>query len=345
MDSDKVWFTVKEKKWKVGFFGKFSWTGKEELWDSDNCTINLARTLKDQFLVVVRSSQTKYSSFMGKEVSLRYMIGFELLGKPSEPKTEIYTARNNIPDRREGPKERWVLQLDDKHWIWQWSQQGKDLANSTIYRLYQEIVNELVHPSLSPDNIFCNAEVDLEDNRVIPVIYQPSVDALKNFVREVHCSKGPSNPDGSYEIEVSILFNNERLRQHGILNSLYTVIRRLRYGRVMDLESFKILIDKEPESDRFTFAGIYSDKWDMNEDSIHGDKTPPPAPQRPIKYYFENPKHPVVFVNTSNHAMAEIDNNDKIWKWEYVPWANDAPIKFGSRSRREIEEALRSGQI
>jgi hypothetical protein len=341
VDSNKVWFTVKEKKWKVGFFGKFFWTGKEELWDSDNCTISLARTPKDQFLVVVRSSQTKYSSFMEKEVLLRYMIGFELLGKPLEPKTEMYTARNNIPKRKEGPKERWVLQLDSKHWIWQWSQEGEDIANSTIYRLYQLIVNELEHPSLIPNNIF-NSPLEAEDDRVIPVIYQPSVDALKNFVREIDCSKGLLNPDGSYEIEVSILFDNERLRQHGVLNSIYTVLRRLCYGRVMDLESFKIFIGKESVSDRFTFAGIYSDKWDMNEDSIHGDKTPPPAPLHPIKYYFEASEHPVVFVNTSNHAMAEFDNNDKIWKWEYIPWVGDAPIKFGSKSRREIEESLRS---
>ena len=119
---------------------------------------------------------------------LRYMIGFELLGKPSEPKTEMYIARNNIPNRREGPKERWVLQLDDKHWVWQWAQAGIDIINSTIYRLYQLIISELEHPSLSPNNIF-NAQLEVEDDRVIPVIYQPSVDALKNFVRELHCAK------------------------------------------------------------------------------------------------------------------------------------------------------------
>ena len=50
MVSKTVWFTVKEKKWKVGYFGKFSWTGREEFWDSDNCTVSLARTLKDQVL-------------------------------------------------------------------------------------------------------------------------------------------------------------------------------------------------------------------------------------------------------------------------------------------------------
>jgi hypothetical protein len=143
-------------------------------------------------------------------------------------------------------------------------------------------------------------------------------------------------------MEVSILFNNERLRQHGVLNSIYTVIRRLMYGRVMDLESFKILIGKDPGSNRFTFEGIYSNNEEMNADSIHGDRTPPPAPEHPIKYYFETLKHPVVFINTSNHAMAEYDTNDRIWKWEYIPWLNDAPIKLGSKTKKEIEQSLKS---
>lgn len=340
MVSNIVWFTVKEKKWKVGFFGKFYWTGKEEFWDSDNCTVNFARTLKDKFLVVIRSSQTKRSSFMGKEVMLRYMLGFEISGKPSDPKTEMYIARTNFPNRQEGPKNRWVLQLDDKHWIWEWAQTGEDITNSTIYSLYQEIVNELEYPSVGASNIFA-AQVDVQDDRVIPVIYQPSVDALKNFVREVHCAKGPTNPEGSYIMEVSILFNNERLRQHGFLNSIYAVIRRLVYGRVMDLESFKILAGKDPSSDRFIFEGIYSGEQEMNADSIHGDKTPPPAPEHPIKYYFESPNHPVVFINTSNHAMAEHDTNNRIWKWEYIPWLKDAPIKLGSKTRREIEQSFK----
>jgi hypothetical protein len=340
MVSDPVWFTVKEKKWQVGYFGKFSWTGKEEFWDSDNCTVSFARTLSGKCLIVVRSNKTILSSFMGKEVMLRYMLGFEISGNPSEPKTEMYTARNNIPNRQEGPKNRWVFQLDDKHWIWNWVQEGVDITNSKIFSLYHEIVNELENPSKNPTNIF-DAQVNEKDERVIPVIYQPSVDSLKNFVREVHCAKGPANSDGSYEIEVSILFNNERLRQHGILNSFYTLIRRLIYGRVMDLESFKIHIGKDQASDRFTFEGIYSYNQEMNADSIHGDKTPPPAPQHPIKYYFENRNHPIIFVNTSNHAMAEQDTNNRIWKWEYVPWLKNAPIKLGSKTRKEIEQSIR----
>jgi hypothetical protein len=342
--SDTVWFTVKEKKWKVGFFGKFFWTGKEELWDSDNCAVNFARTIDGKCLIVVRSSQTKYSRYMGKKVVLRYMLGFEISGAPLEPKSETYIARNNIPKRREGPKQRWVMQLDEKHWIWEWAQEGKDITNSTIYQLYREIVAELEHPSILGDNII-KAPVDVPSNELIPVVYQPSVDALKNFVREVHCAKEQTNQDGSFTMEVSILFNNERLRQHGFWNSIYEFFRRLRYGRVMDLESFKILVAKNPADDRFVFEGIYSGNEELNADSIHGDKAPPPAPKHPVKYYFMDRNHPVLFINTSNHAMAEHDTNDRIWKWEYFPWLTDAPIKFGSMSRKELEQSLKKRNL
>ena len=71
----------------------------------------------------------------------------------------------------------------------------------------------------------------LQDEKVIPVIYQPSVDALKNFVREVHCAKGPTNQDGSYKMEVSILFNNERLRQHGFCEFYLRSHTSLIYGQ------------------------------------------------------------------------------------------------------------------
>jgi hypothetical protein len=280
---------------------------------------------------------------MGKKVMLRYMLGFEISSKPLEPKTEIYLARKNIPKRKEGPKKRWVMQLDNKHWIWEWAQKGKDITNSTIYKWYQKIVNELENPSIEGDNIF-EVKVDEESNELIPVLYQPSIDALKNFVREVHCAKGSVNPDGSYEMEVSIVFNNERLRQHGILNSIYEIIRRVIYGRILDLESFKILVSKDLANDRFVFEGIYSNNEEMNADSIHGDKSPPPAPQHPVKYYFIDQNHPVVFINTSNHAMAEHDTNERIWKWEYIPWLTDTPIKHGSLTRKQIEQRFKKEQ-
>jgi hypothetical protein len=89
----------------------------------------------------------------------------------------------------------------------------------------------------------------------------------------------------------------------------------------------------------FIFENIYSYKNGknngLNEDSIHGN--PPGDGKIPISYYFVDFNHPVVFVNTSNHAMAEHDANHKLWKWEYVPGIRDSPITLGNESRRTID--------
>ena len=343
MASDVVWFSHREERWKVGFFGKFSWTGAKEVWDWDSCTIGIARTIKDgKLIAVVRSRTTKNSSFMGnRPVGIRYMLGFEIKGKPPEPRTELYTARKNIPKKTEGPRSRWVLQLDDDHWIWEWALDAVDLASSTTYKLYEEIADEIENPSKKVSNIFDVHDERLEDEAIIPVIYQPSIDSLKNFLREVHCAKGPAKPDGSYEVTVSLIFNNERLRKHGIWNTLYESFRLLRYGRTMDVESFKILVKKEAATNGFIFESIYSDDHEMNEDSIHGDTPLPPAPEHLIRYYFTNQEHPVVFLNTSNHAMGEHDTNNRLWKWEYVAWLEDSPVKLGEQTREEINNRFR----
>jgi len=335
-----VWFSVKERKWKFGFFGKFSWTGKMEIFDSDNCMVSLARSGRDgRLIAIVRRTKLQYSRFMKKQIQIRYMLGFEIKAKPSEPRSEVYAARQNNPKKSEGPKSRWVLKLSDDHWIWDWSKDEDDISASRIYEFYQEIVNEIDNPTLKSDNIF-DLQIETHADLIIPVIYQPRVDTLKNFVREVHVAKGDTLPDGSHEVEVSVLYNNERLRNHGILNSLYEPFRRVLHGRVMDLETFKILVKDSPPKNRFTFKGIYSDKYAMNADSIHGDKEGPP-PERPIKYYFASHQHPVVFVNTSNHAMAEHDTNHRIGKVEYVPWLEDAPVKLGKKRRDQIDKRFK----
>jgi len=120
---------------------------------------------------------------------------------------------------------------------------------------------------------------------------------------------------------------------------VYETYRRFRYGRVRDVESFKILIKKNVENNRFIFKNIYSDDHTLEDDNIHGDKEN--APERIIKYYFINHNHPVVFINTSNHAMAEHDANHHLWKWEYIPWMEHASIKYGNLTRKEIDELFK----
>ena len=65
-------------------------------------------------------------------------------------------------------------------------------------------------------------------------------------------------------------------------------------------------------------------------------------PSIAIKYFFVNQRHPIVFVNTANHAMAEHDTNHNIWKWEYVGWKKRSPIVFGNKSRKQIEQSFKA---
>lgn len=343
MYPEEVWFSHKEKKYEVKN-RKFKWTDEELVWDWDKCTIGLARTLKNKLVVVVRSKTNKNSRYLGnKPVELRYMLGFEVTGV-SEPKTETYTARENFPKKKEGPKQRWVFQLEgaapgDNYWIWDWAKEGGDIGSSGIYELYKSINEELSNPSKKSDNIF-DVELKSGAGEFVPVIYQPAVDSMDNFVREVHCAR--TEKEDVNEVEVSIIFNNERLRRHaygGVVNKIYEIFRRFHHGRILDVETFKVLVRKEVPDNKFIFEKIYSDNNDLQEDDVHGDKAP--APERNIKYYFMNNDQPVVFINTSNHAMAEHDANHHLWKWEYVPWLDNAPIKFGKKTREEIEEQFK----
>lgn len=82
---------------------------------------------------------------------------------------------------------------------------------------------------------------------------------------------------------------------------------------------------------------IYSGENNIEKDSIHIDRY-----GITIKYYFANLRHPIIFINTSNHAMAEHDNNHRLWKWEYIAWQKkDGPLEFGEKSRDEINNSFR----
>ncbi|MCX9012829.1 MAG: hypothetical protein OIN66_17145 [Candidatus Methanoperedens sp.] len=422
MNSKEVWFSHREKKWDVKN-GKFNWTDTKDIWDWDCCTVRLARTPKNELIVVVRSKtdtrstylgrymftwsrvpgadnssllsylkddldisldgakilksddentisisdseksveiklEKEYESallkvsdgrtytlqvkkengtlkiYMGKPVELRFMFGFGIC-KISEPRVECYIAQKNKPEKREGPKKRWVFQLENDYWFWEWAKEGGDIKSSNTYGLYELINREMSSPSIESDNIF-DVELDEKDDRIIPVIYMPAVDTLGNFLREVHCAEKPPTDNGSVEVEVSLVFNNELLRRHSLVHKIYEVIRRLRYGRTRDIETFKIIARKDFKDNALIFEDIYSDYYQLEEDTIHGD--PHKAPERGVRYYFIDYRHPVIFINTSNHAMAGHDTNHHIWKWEYIPWLEHAPVKLDCKTREEIDK-------
>ncbi|WP_340818161.1 hypothetical protein [Methanolobus sp. WCC4] len=343
--AEGVWFSYMEKRWDTeGKWArrtkKFFWTGQVDVWDYKNCNISFARASDDELKVVVRREEEIDSEFMHKFVSVRRMIGFDLK-RVYKPKTDIYTARENEKGRNviEGPKKRWVFQFNDNCWIWEWAKDGQDIGSSNVYRLYNSLCTEIDIPTKSDNHFEATDIKDTgQDDRIIPIIYQPAVDCMKNFLREIHCSESKT-AKGYKEIEVSLIFNNEQLRKNLYLNNIYELYRYYRYGRTADIETFRIRLKQDEKNDTFVFHNIYSGKYDLEYDSIHGDSGEN-IPEHKIKYYFKNRKHPVIFINTSNHAMAESDTNHELWKWEYIPWADMTPVKLGEMNRNEIEEDI-----
>jgi hypothetical protein len=324
--------------------------------DWDNCTVNLVGRLANRKTrLVLRTGTNRNSSYMGdKPIKLRFMLGIDI-SHLSEIRTEPYQLSKSAKDLPHSiakkPHERYLFQLDDRYCIWEWAKNGTDLKSTNIYKLHNQIVsfvtetdNDEVIKSSQDRDIF---DVDIRENekdndikyKVVPIVYQPAFDSLRNFVREVHCAVIEKNI-----IEISIVFENEHLRRYKFLNDIYEIYRRCYYGRVKDIETFRIHIDSQMMNDNkkhFTFEKIYSNGYDVTYDTIHGNPFPP---ERKVKYYFMDYYHPIVFINTSNHAMSESDNNHDLWKWEYIPFtaSKKRPFKFGTKSRKDIDKEFPS---
>jgi hypothetical protein len=350
-----LFFSYRERRWKVKksyeswghWESKFFWTGEVETWDyfKPPCNISLVRASDEKLKIIIRRKKPQFSTFRGKIVEIRSMIGFDLT-KIYKPWKDVYRARENEEEGKvEGPKERFVFQFNDNCWIWEWVKEGEKLESSNVYKLYELIYNEISFPSKKSDNIFDVDDVkdiisETENEhalKIIPIIYQPAVDSMKNFVRIIDCALSKT-VEGYLEIEVSLIFNNEQLRKHYFLDHVYKIFRYYRYGRILDIETFRIRFTDDDKG-KFIFHNIYSEKYGLEYDSIHGDSGNS-VPERDIKYYFNTEKHPVIFINTSNHAMAEHDSNHNIWKWEYVPWLDDTPVKLEEKNRTLIEDEI-----
>ncbi|MBI3639347.1 MAG: hypothetical protein HY223_03435 [Thaumarchaeota archaeon] len=337
MENSLVWFSHKEYRFEAELKNNqriFRWSNNSEIWDWDNCSVSAAKGPDDKIRVIIRSTNMVSSTYMKKNVKLKYMLGFDV-SNIKEPKTESYPEppEHNEKNKTYGaPRPRWVLELDDQYWIWEWVKNEITLENSNVYKIYLMLRQE--KDTLDKSNIFNVPTKD--DDRIIPVVYMPAIDSWKNFVREIHCHKLDSE-----EYEVTIIMNGEQLREHRIFDWLYRLIRKDLYHRLLDVETFRIIL-KQQVPENFQFQGIYSGENNLEKDDIHGDK---PwfgkIPKHKIKYYFANTKHPIVFINTSNHAMAEHDTNQRLWKWEYVTWETNSPIVYGEKSRQEIDRSFK----
>jgi hypothetical protein len=315
-----------------------------KLKDWDNCSITAFPTDGGKVRVNVRRKNIQYSMYMKKNIEIKFLYSFDI-SSVREPVVEKYDQSSNCCRNDTGQQFRWAIHLEkegDEHQdrkecsVWQWASKA-EITQSKIFRLFRDIEKKLE----SSDSIINLDDVDKEtddDKLMMPVIVQPSTDGWKNYVRQVHCAELNDSED-----EVTLVFNDEHLRKHSILESFYRFLRPYLYGRLTDLESFRVIRERNTAS-YCVFPGIYSGMSNIMEDSIHGDKEwfLQKAPRRRVKYHYSNKMHPIIFINTANHAIAELDNNQTLWKWEFVAWKPDSPIVYGNKSRKDIEELVKN---
>jgi hypothetical protein len=379
--SSLFWFSHKINRYKKKFLKSSVKRTKEIIiLDWDNCTINIVSKLTNgKTRLVIRTNTNRNSHYMGnKPISLRYMLDIDVQ-QISDLHSEYYKVNmaakdphkivsNSITKKQykrcvfklygNSPEYDKLNDKDyDTYWIWEWAKKDVDTKLQNIYKLYHQLYSFIreekeknISNDQSPllkDGIFnvqlTEKEIDNNiKNTIVPIVYQPAFDSLQNFVREIHYFIIEKDI-----VEVSIIFENEQLRRFKYLNKIYEKYRHIVFGRVKDIETFRIHIDSITEKDNSgnnkycTFKKIYSYKYDITYDTIHGDRLPV---KRKIYYYFVDYCHPVVFINTSNHAMAQYDNNRDLWKWEYIPFitSKKRPIKVDNKSRKEIDKEFPS---
>jgi hypothetical protein len=323
-------------------------------WHWSNCNISFEKVSDDTIRFMVRrekeislSYKTKMrwdakqkSTFPGKKnhnnYMLHYVIHFDVQISSLPKMINEEKIEEQLHDKKEygDIKDSWVLYLDTHHKIWTWKDNEKDTKNIMI-KILESINKKVNNEHISPNAVDRgDSKINMDIQPVVyPVVNHPTRDlGGRNYIQEIHLHR--SKMDN--KILVTIVYNDERLREHAWLDYIYRIIRKLRHGRTFDVESFSIVLDKNGYPRKFEFPDIYSGDNKLEKDNIHCNKC-----DLDIRYYFnQEMTRPILFINTSNHAMAEMDNNCNKWKIEYRLWDEQCPIYMGTNTRCEIEKYL-----
>lgn len=193
------------------------------------------------------------------------------------------------------------------------------------------------------------------DSYVIPLISQVTEDTVFNGIIAIYYGERVFEGCGAYLQEITLVFKDEHLRKHKYLDRIYRLIRRILYGRTVDIETFYVHI-ANGNADYCLFPKIYSGNNGIHADNIHLD-TKAPYPQRSITkwaahkevalFYQKTQSYlsPYIYINTSNHAMATHDTNPNLHKTLYQPnlkkqrWQRyNSGLKINFLTRRQVEK-------
>jgi hypothetical protein len=341
---DLVWFSHIGTEYEVteADTGKIvTFKNTVRTFDWDNCNVQLMQSPIKKLRILIRGHAHKYSHYRKRIIRPTFLLSIDVdsVSELEEDNYKVGDERKDLKSIHSKEFPRYVFHLDDRYSIWEWKKHYNDIKKSNVFSIHEQIkmyLNVQKLPREPTDRNILVAECPHIDKEILPAMYQPAIDELKNFVREIHCHKVMDNANLLF-VEVSIMFNNEELRRHKILNRIYEKFRLLFYGRRIDIETFRIYYGGLNYDDQFfTFHNIYSGDNEIMEDNIHLDRDWP-SPHRAVSNYFVDNFHPVVFINTSNHALGENDNNNMLWKWEYQPFDEKSPVIFGTKSREQID--------
>jgi hypothetical protein len=350
-----IWFSHTEHVWKSEMR---AWKPdiktnkkKKEVWSWDNCYISGEKISENKIRVIVRSKgkiKIRIDKKKTIESIVSFLYDFEISSIP-EIEIEEYTLPYNPYQKRSKisgkrrilrlKNERDSMRVDDICEIWEFVSDSNQRLEG-ICNTLKQIMSQNFDSNKPLIEMVSEAQpiTNKQENKIFPIIYQPAIDTTKNFLRQVHIHEKEKNL-----FEITLVFNNEALRENKILHEVYEDLRKVIYGRTKDVETFYIILENSGPKN-FRFKGIYSNNDTIEKDTTHGDKKEWwqfwKKIDRGIKWYYSSTCYPKVFVNTSNHALAEKDNNIHLWKWEYVTWGQNLPIGVGNKSRKVIEKEL-----
>lgn len=182
----------------------------------------------------------------------------------------------------------------------------------------------------------------------LPKLYQPISDInngnglIKTYAKVFNENIYGYYLPGKYIIEVTYVFNDED-HPNPVIDAAYDWYRRISWGRFEDIETFFIVVDKKTgKINRLSSIGLKLLVYDPTTGSMWTNIAPSysgsatwdtAAHERAMIYSFRTMgTHPIVYINTWNHAIGENDNNPFMADAAFSTWLN--PVD-GSRMDAE----------
>ncbi len=183
----------------------------------------------------------------------------------------------------------------------------------------------------------------------LPKLYQPIADInngnklIRTYAKVFDENIYGHHLPGKYIIEVTYVFSDEDY-PNPIIDRAYDWYRYIEWGRFEDIETFFLIVDKSTgRVDKLSFVGLqiywwnpFYGEWRFIDPIYSGSATWNTGVHEKAKVtsFNTNGTHPIVYINTWNHAIGERDNNPSMRDVAFNTWLN--PVE-GSRINAENE--------